>query len=64
MGTSLPLIQQLLIDNDVTVACLHDHPRHEALIDKDVSVVSRTGQLCDLAWPPSSWWLGLKEGAG
>ena len=39
------LIQQLLIDNDVTVACLHDHPHHEALIDKDVSVVSRTGQL-------------------
>ena len=44
------LIQQLLIDNDVTVACLHDHPHHEALIDKDVSVVSRTqtGQLATL----------------
>ena len=42
------LIQQLLIDNDVTVACLHDHPHHEALIDKDVSVVSPT----TLGWPP------------
>ena len=40
-------IQQPLIDNDVTVACLHDHPHHEALIDKDVSVVSQT----TLGWP-------------
>ena len=50
-GTSPPpLIRQLLIDNDVTVDCLHDHHHHEALIDKDVSVVSRTqtGQLATL----------------
>ena len=58
------LIQQFLIDNDVTVARLHDHLlHHEPLIDKDVSVVSLTGQLWvdhpDPAWPHLSHLRGL-----
>ena len=57
------LIQQFLIDNDVTVARLHDPLPHEPLIDKDVSVVSLTGQLWvdhpDPAWPHLSHLRGL-----
>ena len=59
MGTSFHLHSTASnIDNDVTVACQHDHPGHEALIDKDVSVVSRTEETSVARL------LGLKEEAG